>query len=168
MCCIIIKVEDLYNFCGHRRCCWKFLYTIHVLHVYIFTSIWIHHSCNMYHEIPVLFYVSHIYTSSIFFFILIMYTLLLYSSLYFSGKVFYIHPLIVYCDFVNLFTFSKSSGGFLLSFCTVSYYISSPNCSIKIKKRTGTCNSEICTASGIFMNANISIMHWIYAVFTEK
>lgn len=63
----------------------------------------------------------------------------------------YIHPLIVYCDFVNLFTFSKSSGGFLLSFCTVSYYISSPNCSIRIKKRTGTCNSEICTASGIFM-----------------
>lgn len=99
----------------------------------------------------ILFYINHVY-----------------SSLDFSGKVLYIHPLIVYCDFVNLFTFSKSSGGFLLSFCTVSYYISSPNCSIRIKKRTGTCNSEICTASGIFMNANISIMLWIYAVFTEK
>lgn len=98
----------------------------------------------MYHEIPVLFYVSHTYTSSIFFFILIMYTLLLI----FLGKCFiFIHWLFI--DFVNLFTFSKSSGGFLLSFCTVSYYISSPNCSIRIKKRTGTCNSEICTASGI-------------------
>lgn len=91
MCCIIIRVEDLYNFCGHRRCCWKFLYTIHVLHVYIFTSIWIHHSCNMYHEIPVLFYVSHIYTS-IFFFLLIMYTLLLI----FLGKCFiFIHWLFI-------------------------------------------------------------------------
>lgn len=138
--------------------------TLYMYHMYIYLPVSefiIHAICIMKYQhcfmyliyIPVVysFYINHVY-----------------SSLDFSGKVFYIHPLIVYCDFVNLFTFSKSSGGFLLSFCTVSYYISSPNCSIKIKKRTGTCNSEICTASGIFMNANISIMHWIYAVFTEK
>lgn len=72
--------------------------------------------------------------------------------------MFYIYLLIVYCDFVNLFIFLKFLGGFLLSFCIVSYYIFSFNCFIKIKKRIGICNLEICIVSGIFMNVNISIM----------